>query len=464
MLELFDPNGPVSRRALLRAGALSLGGLALPDLLRAAGAGNVNPQTGKSVIFLFQQGGPSQLETFDPKTDVPESTRTVGGSVPTSIPGIHFGSSLPQLAKLAHKLNVVRSFSTNNAGHNIRPIVGPESLETNIGVHYARVVGTTRSSSGVPTNAVLFPEMVNPDFVKGKARGDLSSTGEYAKSLGPFVPGGGGQLQADLKVGLSPERLFGDRRALLKKLDALNRNADATGQINAVDEMQRQAFEVLLGGKISRALDLANEDPKTLARYNTGKFGVPGKWDKVNRGKKGFYASNARSIGHLLLMARRLCEAGAGFVTIHAGYDGVWDMHADGNNLNMADGMEAVGGAFDHAVAAFIEDLESSGLREKILLVATGEMGRTPKINKNGGRDHWSKLAPLLLYGGGYEGGQIIGESTRDGGEPNSAGYDPKNLISTILNTLLDAGKLRLMPEVPTTVQSLIGEKPIPVA
>ena len=103
-------------------------------------------------------------------------------------------------------------------------------------------------------------------------------------------------------------------------------------------------------------------------------------------------------------------------MTIHADYEGVWDMHADGNNLNMIDGMEAVGKPFDHAVAAFIADVEAQGLQDKILLVCCGEMGRTPRLNKNGGRDHWAKLAPLLFYGGGCQGGRVIGQSTRDGG------------------------------------------------
>ena len=136
-------------------------------------------------------------------------------------------------------------------------------------------------------------------------------------------------------------------------------------------------------------------------------------------------------------------------------------MHADGNNLNMADGMEAVGRSFDHAVAAFIRDIEARGLQDRIMLVATGEMGRTPKINKRGGRDHWPRLAPLLVYGGGVAGGQVVGESDTHGGEPNSEGYGPSHLISTILRTRLDRGKLRLQPEAPKEITRLIDAPPI---
>ena len=128
----------------------------------------------------------------------------------------------------------------------------------------------------------------------------------------------------------------------------------------------------------------------------------------------------------------------------------------------MLDGMEAVGRSFDHAVAAFVEDLEARGLQDKIMLVATGEMGRTPRINKNGGRDHWARLAPLLLHGGGLGGGQVIGQSTRDGGEPATDSLTPKHLVSTILRTVFDVGQLRLVPGVPSEINRLLSADPIP--
>lgn len=138
-------------------------------------------------------------------------------------------------------------------------------------------------------------------------------------------------------------------------------------------------------------------------------------------------------------------------------------MHADGNNLNMIDGMEAVGRSFDHAVAAFIRDIEDRGLSDKILLVCCGEMGRTPKLNRNGGRDHWGKLAPLMLYGGGLRGGQVIGHSTSDGSEPDTDPLTLKHLVSTILHTVFDVGRLRLEPGFAELAR--LGEHPpIPVA
>ena len=181
-------------------------------------------------------------------------------------------------------------------------------------------------------------------------------------------------------------------------------------------------------------------------------------------GRAGDYSARAWGSEKRRLRRRRLGGAGCGFVTIHAGYAGVWDMHADRNNLNMLDGMQAVGRSFDHAVAAFIRDIEARGMQDDVLLVCCGEMGRTPRINKNGGRDHWARLAPLLLYGGGIGEGKTIGRSDRQGGEPASKAYDPSHLISTILRTLIDPGELRLDPSVPEEVSRLISSSPIDLA
>jgi len=127
----------------------------------------------------------------------------------------------------------------------------------------------------------------------------------------------------------------------------------------------------------------------------------------------------------------------------------VWDMHADNNNAGCEEGMRYTGAPLDHALSAFITDLKERGLDEKILLVAGGEMGRTPRINKNGGRDHWGNLSPLLLSGGGLKMGQVIGQSTRDGGEPLSEPVEMSNLVATIMHTLLDIGRVRLETGLP---------------
>ena len=455
----------MNRRELLRVGGSGLGGLSLASLLgiRAMADGRPDPLTGKSVIFLFQQGGPSQLETFDPKPEAPSGIRTVGETISTSIPGVQFGGTMSQLAKLAHKFNVVRSFTTQNAGHNIQPIVSAFSKQAAISTHFARVAGATRQDTGMPTTAVLFPSSVDATVPGPSARGNLSATGNYGAGFAPFIPGKGygGKLQEDMKLNLPHDRFLNDRQSLLRELEKLNRQADASGNIAAADDIQQQAYEVLLGGGISKALDLSRENPRTLAMYDTAKYHGGKRWDKVNRGKAGLYNAQASTLGKLLLQARRLCEAGCGYVTIHAGYAGVWDMHADANNLDMSDGMEAVGKSFDHAVAAFIRDCEARGLSDKILLVCCGEMGRTPRINKRGGRDHWARLAPLMLYGGGLGGGKVIGQSDKQGGEPNSTPYNPGHLISTLLRTVIDPGQLRLLPGIPNEITQLLDHAPI---
>lgn len=461
MLRIFDGDRPLARREMLRIGSLALGGLSLPQLFAAKAAAGENPLSGKSVIFLFQQGGPSQFETFDPKPAAPDSIRTVTGVTKTSIPGMLFGDTMRETAKIAHKLTIVRSYQTNNAGHNIQPLVGPDSLETNIGVHYARVAGATRAKSGMPTNAVIYPASVSAKVPKPEARGDMLATGAYGKAYAPFVPGKGGQLQKDMELNLPRERFFGDRQKMLSELDRLNREVDATGQLEALDAMQRQSYELLLGGNVSAALDLSQEDQRTVELYDTSRFAQGNRWNTARRGQRGYYNAQAETIGKLLLLARRLCEAGCGFVTIHADYAGTWDMHADGENLNIVDGMEAIGRSFDHAVAAFVADLEERGLSDKIMLVCSGEMGRTPRLNQNGGRDHWGKLAPLLMYGGGIRAG-VIGQSTRDGGEPLSNPVTPSHLIASMLQTVFHAGNLRLERAVPPQVTRLVGAEPIP--
>jgi Protein of unknown function (DUF1501) len=447
MLTLHDGFGKLDRRQLLSIGSLALGGLSLSSLLaaRAAGPAPTNLVTGKSVIFLFQQGGPSQFETFDPKMDAPADIRTVGDCLQTSLPGVYFGETMPQLARIANKLTVVRSFQTENAAHNIRPIVGPESLNANIGSLVSRVAGSTHATTSMPTNAVLFPQAVSADVVRGEGRGDLAATGAVGANYAPFIPGGTGQLLRNLRLNLPPQR-FSDRRELLTQFDQLQRRLDTESQFQDFDRSQRQACEALLSGDVANALDLSKEDPRVVSGYDTSAYANAEIAARSARGRRGYYTGHALSLGKLLLLARRLCEAGCGFVTIHAGYEGIWDMHADAENLNMADGMGLVGRPFDHAVAAFIADLEARGLSDQILLVATGEMGRTPRINRTGGRDHWSRLAPLLLYGGGIPGGRVIGRSTRDGGEPATDNFTSRNLISTILHTVFNIGQLRLLP------------------
>lgn len=445
----FRQAGRWHRRQFLRAGALALGGMTMEDqfAVRAA-AGADSPLKDRSVIFLFMHGGPSQFETFDPKMDAPSHIRSTTGEIKTTLPGITFGSTLPRLARLAHKFSIVRSFATGDGNHDIKPLVGADTLRANMGSLYSSVAGPSRIDTAMPTNVTLFPRSVDPAAKAAVTEfGNFEATGELSRTFAPFVPGAGADLQQDMRLNL-PEGRFHDRRALLGALDNWKRWADGSDIVAGFNGFQQQAFDALHRG-VFDAFDLSREDPRLLERYDTApllpRSRISEKWKNIDH-----YATNALTLGRQLLLARRLCERGAGFVTVTTSF--IWDMHADVNNAPMTTGMEYVGAPFDHAVSAFIEDVEARGLSDKILLVCCGEMGRTPAINKDGGRDHWGNLAPLLLYGGGLKMGQVIGQSSRDGGEPASQPVTTKDLIATIMHSLLDIGKVRLMPGIPPRV------------
>jgi hypothetical protein len=317
------------------------------------------------------------------------------------------------------------------------------------------VAGAARDT-GIPTNVALFPQSVDPNAQPMQTGfGNFLSAGPFGPGAVPFVPGGGGQAQKNLTLGI-PQTQLADRRTLLKAFDAAKGELDADA--DGLDETRQKAFSLLLG-RAADAFDLRGEDPKLVARYDTETLYDVSKIDKKWNNHK-FYTDNARTLGKLLLLARRLAERGAGFVTVTTNF--VWDMHADVNNATMTEGMGYMAPGLDHAVSVFLDDVRDRGLEEKILLVACGEMGRTPKLNKGGGRDHWGDLAPLLLAGGGLNMGQVVGRSDRDGGRPASDPVTIPNLLSTITNTLFDVGKLRVTRGVAREVMALADAQPIP--
>ncbi len=459
MLRLCD--GQYDRRGFLRVGTAAMGGLGLGSVMGSkleAAVERFKVMTGKSVVFLFQHGGPSQYETFDPKMGMPEGIRSVTGEVKTKLKGVTFGSTMGRLAKLADKFAVVRSFRTGSGNHDIKPIVCKETLGANMGSMYGRVAGAMNGKTHLPRNVALFPRSVDVERgVRQSGFGKFESTGGLGSAYSPFIVGGKGDLAKDMTLRLSKKRLD-DRKALLKGLDGIRRQVDVKGEMGGLDKLQEQAFSTILGGAVE-AFDLSKEDKRVVARYDTAGLVRP---DQISRQWNNYnhYVDNAKTLGKLMLLARRLCERGAGFVTVTTNF--VWDMHADQNNATMEEGMRYVGVPFDHAVSAFIEDVEARGLRDKILLVACGEMGRTPKINKKGGRDHWGRVSPLMLYGGGLKMGQVIGESSRDGGEPYGDAVEISNLLGTVMHTLFDVGELRLAEGIPVDLMRAMTEsKPI---
>jgi hypothetical protein len=461
MLSIFDRGSGPSRREFLRIGTLGLGGLSLSHLLgaRALAAGNKPITTDKSVIFLFLFGGPPQHETFDPKMSAPDGVRSVTGEIGTALPGVTFGSSFPELAKRANQLAVVRSYVPGRdiSNHVICPIVHrKETLGASLGSLYSHVAGMVNPANGLPTNAALFPQAVDASCHPTRMDfGSFLATGPVSPALAPFVPGSGSTLQQNMRLNMDRD-LLEDRRQLLGQLDGIKRQLDTSGTMDAMDRIQSQAFDVVLRSAAD-AFDLSRESARTVARYDTAGLvrpeSISKKWAESYR----FYIDHGKSLGKLLLLARRLCERGCGFVMVNTGF--VWDMHGvAGVHAGVEESMRYLAPPLDHAVSAFLDDLEARGLSDKILLVMCGEMGRTPKLSELAGRNHWGNLGALLLAGGGLPMGQVIGHSNANGGEPADNPVHMRNLIGTIFHTLFDVAELRLRPDATGAVVKLITE------
>lgn len=458
---------PASRRDFLRVGALSLGGLTLANLLalKQAAAGE-NYLRNKSVVLLYLSGGASHIETFDPKSDAPEGVRSLTGSVPTSLPGVHFGGTFPRLAQVADRMAVVRSHS-HSVGDHVNAHVhvlsggtdptGMQNQGSSMGSLATRLGGATNPTTGMPSYALLTEQEVDNQynnekgrFLKGSWPGKLglSYTGlEHdvgwddavsKKKSSESKKKTDNPLLANMQLNL-PEDVLQDRLKLAGELDRLSRRLDNRGEMESIDKFSAQALELVLGGARA-AFDLSKEDPRKIERYDTSHIRI---------GHKVFRPS---TLGKQMLLARRLCESGCGFVSVHSAG---WDMHADGNNPSIRIGMEMLGRSLDQAVSAFIEDLDQRRLSDHVLLVITGDFGRTPKVNKNGGRDHWTKLCTLAFAGGGLKMGQVIGQSGRNADAPVSSPVAPANVLGTIFHTLFDVGKLRLDASVPAEILRL---------
>lgn len=444
-----------TRREFLRIGALGLGGLTLPALLQArvAAAAEGLGVTDRSVVLLFLHGGPSHIESFDPKMTAPSEVRSIFGETPTCIPGVTFGAHFPKLAAMADRISVLRSYGSGNSGHTYQQVAsGGNPLKATMGSLYARVAGTNHPRSGMPTNVLVVPEAIDPQLklqsnFETSALPTVTDPGELGTAYRAFNPQGGSQLTRNMQLTMSPDR-FADRRTLLRNLDALKRQAE-DGRFAAAGRYQQQAFDIITGG-VADAFDLSQEDPRTVARYDTsGLF----RQEEVSRWHDMKRASNL--LGKQMLLARRLCEAGCGFVTVS---DCGWDHHSNNNSPKGLGGFRWLGPQVDHAVSAFIEDLRQRGMTDKILLVVTGEMGRTPRINKNGGRDHYGELTPLLLAGGGLRMGQVVGQSDAQAAVPATTSYRPQHMLATIMHTLFDVGQLRLDQGIARDVKGIITD------
>ena len=448
-----------SRRDFLQAGTLGLGGLTLPWLFshRAAHAADEPSYVrDKAVVLLFLSGGASHIETFNPNMTAPAPYHSVTGEVKTNVPGLTFGGTFPLLAEHAEKFAVVRSFQHPIGGH-VQAIVhlltggtdttGQGMQGFSLGAMYSRMRGSNHPRTGMPTFALLNSDEVDGQYRNEKGRVEKGSRpGLLGPSYAPFIPGGKGPATENMTLNIPRNRL-GDRRELLKSLDGLKRQAEAEAALDGADRYKQQAFDLILGSAAD-AFDLNKEDPRIVERYDTSKFRV---------GKKVFRDSQ---LGRHMLTARRLIEAGCGFVTVHSAG---WDMHADGNNPGIYAGMEMLGRPVDRAVSAFLGDLEERGLLDKVLLVITGDFGRTPKVNSRGGRDHWTNLCTLAFAGGGLNTGGAVGQAARKNDVPLSEPIGTGKLLGTVMHTLFDVGTLRITRGVPREILAKLETSP-PIA
>lgn len=460
MLAIYDRRHRSNRRELLRIGLSSIGGFSLFHRLAARSHAAVRDvMHDRSIVVLNLQGGPTQFETFDPKMSAPREIRSITGEIATKIPGVTFGGGFPELAKRADQLAVIRSYRHGISSHGpaaMHVMAGGNPTGAMMGALFARCAGLTNERTGMPQNALITSHAISQDYKSLYTNVDrVSQHGSLPAAYRPFDPSAGGEIIENMRLTLDGERLS-DRRTLLSQLDGLKRRVEAISSLQAADTFQHQAFDVLTRG-VANAFDLKLESPETVARYDTSHM-VPSEGAK----KRNSYAEQFSpvALGKQMLLARRLCEAGCGFVTVTCGG---WDMHGGGKEFTMRDGLDSLSPAVDRAVSAFLDDVQSRGLSDTILLVITGEFGRTPRINKNGGRDHWGNLCTLAFAGGGLNMGQVIGKSDATGSRPSSDPISSQQLLATLMHSLFDIGQLRLQPGIPQDVERVVtGGTPIP--
>lgn len=377
----------LSRRNFLKIGGLALGGLSLPDLLRAEAASGVQ-RSHKAIIMIFLPGGPPHQDMFDLKPDAPAEIRGEFQPIKTNVSGIEICELLPMLAGMMDKMAIIRSIVGATGDHYaFQCMTGrshqnqPQGGWPSIGSTISKLQGAAHPS--MPPFVGLAPKM-------GEMRwADSGQPGFLGVAHAPFKPNGAGKDDMVLKD-ITLDRLQ-DRRALLQSFDGFRREVDASGMMQGMDSFAEQAFGVLTSSRLADALDLSKEDPKIVARY--------GKGDPKNRDDGG-----PKLMEHFL-MARRLVEAGARCVTLAFSR---WDWHGQNFKAGRQD-MPML----DQGVSALVEDLYSRGLEKDVSVIVWGEFGRTPKINKDAGRDHWPQVNCALLAGGGMRTGQVIGSTNK---------------------------------------------------
>lgn len=382
-----------TRREVLRAGALTVGGLTLPQLLKAERAAGIN-NSRKAVIMIYMCGAPGHQDMYDLKMEAPSEIRGSFRPIATAVPGIEICEHMPRLAAIMDKCVPLRSmYGSPNGAHDSficytgHPVPNqPAGGWPSVGSVVSKILGPRNDA--VPPFVGLSPDAGHPPY------GSPGLPGFLGVAHSAFRPSGPAQDDMTLQ-GIDTSRLD-QRRNLLTRVDNLRRDIDASGTLDGLDTLTQQAFDILTSTALADALDISREPAEVRERYGKGD-------------PKRFGDGAPRNLEHFL-MARRLVEAGCRVVTLNFGR---WDFHS--NNFN---GMKDTHlPQFDQGLSALIEDLHNRGMADDVAVVAWGEFGRTPRINKDAGRDHWPQVGGGLLAGGGFRTGQVIGATDRLGAE-----------------------------------------------
>ena len=419
----------VSRRGFLQIGALGMGGLTLADLYRAEAQAAAPGHTSKAIINVYLPGGPSHIDTFDPKPEAAKEFRGEFEAIETSVPGIRISQHLPKLAAMMDKLAIIRSLSGLRDEHAMNQTEtgwNSESLKSvggrpSLGAVLARVNGPNNGSA--------------PAFVD---LGGFTNPGFLGQVYSGFRPDGEGRSNLQLN-GVTVDRL-GDRQRLLTGLDRLRNEVDASGMMKAIDSFTERAVGVITSGRVANALNLEREDPRLRERYNATAMN---QYDREN---------------DRFLMARRLIEAGVRCVSLSTGG---WDTHSD--NFNH---LRRQLPRLDQGLSTLIEDLEARGMYQDVTILVWGEFGRTPRVNTTAGRDHWAYAASVLVAGGGLRMGQVIGTTNARGEVPKDRPIHYQEVFSTLYTnlgidprytTLIDPnGRPQYLVEHPEPIRELI--------
>jgi hypothetical protein len=408
-----------SRRDFLRAGALA--GLSLPALLRAKASASAKKDSlskharAKSVILVYLGGGLSHHDSFDPKPEAPDDIRGKYGQIDTAVPGLRVSDKLPLMAKVMDKLALVRSGAHNNDHHETATNwVLSGRFGTPFGDYPAvgAVVAHEAGFSGHLPPYVAVPR--NPSFTW--ELGKSAFLGGRYESFKAGDPNQASYKVQDLTAGDADAKKAARRDTLLKAVDGLAKRVEGNDQIATYDEFHARAREMVLSSEARNAFAVEKEPQKLRDRYGR------------------------TTAGQSMLLARRLVEAGVRFVTVN--YDG-WDHHA-----KIFQSLDKKLPEFDAAVSALVEDVHSRGTFEDTLLVVMGEFGRTPKLNKDAGRDHWGPAASLLFAGAGVKPGLVLGKTDRHGAYATQRPVSPADVAYTILDSLgIDPRKQLVTPD-----------------